>query len=469
MYSTCLEDPTHAVLSLMQDSITSQAFKALTFAKVFLTIPVNPGHSQKSQTVGNSSFEKILDNAEEHDAILGAVAESVSALISNQLLAPQDLLDILKQKIFSGMKMKSSIPNLKKVSKLYQILNSFTNVLIAGVGVNKDHHEHNPLFPEILRFTLNSKKLTYCVTPKLLGKELYFIRSLCSTTVNAIIQSGLVAHNSLAKYSDTTSYSLCGTTTIEIGSAYVRIPSMRETISNYVQRDPPQLQVDFGFSPLLQTLFKMVQGSDTEEWPLILEFFTEVLGRSPNFTHDLGTLLNRSLQFVWGNCVAVSAQQTLRQYLKFYHKAVQALLKKGLATISNQTGFFDSITSLVIEMRESFRRRKSRVDKVAIITSIQQLLLLALEVLNDVILHNPEDFGTYLKEDVLDTFGYLPVIHGGCEPIRKCLLDTALNFRDPKFITLSHGGDEVEEKMRNVTDISNLRGLVRGGTTFVME
>jgi len=92
---------------------------------------------------------------------------------------------------------------------------------------------------------------------------------------------------------------------------------------------------------------------------------------------------------------------------------------------------------------------------------LQQVMLLPPEVLNAIIAYSikiggPKD----LKENIIDSLILLPVIKGGCEPIRKCILDRAQNFEDPNMIQLADNtADDDEDGIKLIKAVFGVSDL----------
>ncbi|OXA45693.1 uncharacterized protein LOC110856983 [Folsomia candida] len=435
VFSTCLEDPVNTVISMMEHAFKSQHLKVLVFAKPFLLLP-SSHPSENPPSVRNFCFNKIVVNAGGHDPILISLVECVSKLISNDIMDANDVYEIIKQQVRTLLQAMMHLP---KIGKLFQIINS---IAIALIELNKED-QYVPNIKEILRLVLNTKMLTYHVMPPCAAKEMLNIRTICSSTAESIIASKLAGPDPFDKLSQYVTAKdpgyILNRNLLQIGYLYVRVPQLQDHItSSFLGQNPAinplQLKPELEFANIQNTLYTWVADSAVEEWPTLLQFLIEVLPKSPIFEHDIVNVFNRSIPFVWRNCTEVKNQHMFRQYLKFYNKAVQQiLLQKGdlSPTREKQLDIVATFVLVVDLMFQNCRKRKTQQEKLAVSTSIQQVMLVTLEVLNVMMGMNPT-FEKDMKPNVLDRLSLLPFVKGACEPIRKCMMERVCNYKDAK-------------------------------------
>lgn len=424
----------------MKHCIRSQQYKILGIAKPFSKLPSGP-ISKNPPNIMDFCFKKLIDTTDEGDNFFENLVKSVPEIISKELMSASEIYQILQKSV--NDLMMSNVLLLGKVSKLFAMIESILDSNLSTMD--------KELLREIDNCALGMNVFTTMFTNKKTSKHMLEIRRKCKNINDKIateIQSPphfSESPEALEKLKELSLY--------EIGLVYTRVPEMREKIKTFLKNPSNQGEIEYG--ELQSFVIKWVLNSEPEqEWKGVMEFITEVLlttyGTLPNLNPV--ELFNNTLHVANKISFKEDSPSIIRQYMKFYKTGILNCWERESFSKKDQFIIMETFVMLTLKLFDTMKKRRSSKERIADDSSIQQVLLVMLELLNLIVVKNT-DFVETMMEPLLDIVILLPHVKGKCEPIRKCILDRIVKQQRNRMMPLP---DVVETSRQAVQNLSLL-------------
>ncbi|CAL8089060.1 unnamed protein product [Orchesella dallaii] len=358
-----LQDPGPTLTKLLEQSMRTQHFKALEYARPFFRLPICYQNELESEDpyqsmLLNQSFHILLKAMFHPSSLCDSVLNSIDVLISKDILNPGCIFRVLKYQILKDLKRNKVF--LSKIVGLVCVLEKLVDFLLMVDGTVTSVLETELLInigKFVIRlnrfFTMYTNASTFSNAMKIRNGLVIILEKLIPTCGEKI---SCVTPETLDNLEDMI--------TLDLGFLYVRNENLRSEIKRLFSEDNFGENLFRDPTQLLSNIIEWVINSCEREWEYLVMFLFEVL-LGANYTSKRGNkfklhTLNQVLKSVYSISLDLKSPDIFLHMFKFYLSAIDHLTLKGQIRDVDRNDILDTLVFIgfMMSCRSSERQKE---------------------------------------------------------------------------------------------------------------